>query len=766
MGMEEKIISVTSRKEINDKLTDIYQRIGSEDTGKLHQEMDRIFMYKPVDNYYTFVRASIYMQENDLDMVRQTINGRENWYFPGPYAVLLAQLQYETEAKALHPFEAKMQKILAYYVYVALIEGKSEDRDIFIDEQFVEEAKKCYEAELLCEKELVSYGKSDWENESGERQADYLGRLFAVEYNLSNYFLCTLCLYVRDQLKRPDNSFYDFYRKYVVESEPNIGFLGQELGSESTDEFIVITDDYLNKTYTDLVEKLLKQLGKACHIVCKRNEDGKWLVGQLENFLEKKAYYTLIASRFTMIQLRQNGMGKKVECLSEYRGKIHLDAICFGYVGDYTEYISRIYQYDFAGEMAKEDECLFSVVIPARNSAYTLQYTLQTILQQQNIEKEEYEIIVSDNSSSGNIAVRELIEKMDDPQIRYCKTPVDLPLHKSFEFAYGKARGRYIIPLGSDDGMLPWAFETLKKITLKYGRENVICWERGFFQWSESNSPQKGKLVIPRNYKKGDYQETLTDGLEALREQIAENGKLIYGRPLYYINTAFKRSYLKEMLDKTGKILDGYTQDVNMAIKGMILNKQFLSVCYPLTIAGMADGSLGARMGADVVTSRELIENVKNETPRGYGFTPLKSEMPFLVVDSTEGLFWAELFRDYAEECYRDKLNQIMQGHDFKDTFILLTGSRGRNSLDYVMSLEKLRYNAWCLSDELGQWCDRVLYPAATQKLYWTGNEKESVEMDFQAGFGENGGLTLDARQFDVRDIKEAVNLFQRIVNL
>ena len=38
--------------------------------------------------------------------------------------------------------------------------------------------------------------------------------------------------------------------------------------------------------------------------------------------------------------------------------------------------------------------------------------------------------------------------------------------------------------------------------------------------------------------------------------------------------------------------------------------------------------------------------------------------------------------------------------------------------------------------------------------------------MDFQAGFGENGGLTLDARQFDVRDIKEAVNLFQRIVNL
>ena len=80
MGMEEKIISVTSRKEINDKLTDIYQRIGSEDTGKLHQEMDRIFMYKPVDNYYTFVRASIYMQENDLDMVRQTINGRENWY--------------------------------------------------------------------------------------------------------------------------------------------------------------------------------------------------------------------------------------------------------------------------------------------------------------------------------------------------------------------------------------------------------------------------------------------------------------------------------------------------------------------------------------------------------------------------------------------------------------------------------------------------------------------------------------------------------------
>ena len=427
--------------------------------------------------------------------------------------------------------------------------------------------------------------------------------------------------------------------------------------------------------------------------------------------------------------------------------------------------MSRIYQYDFIEGLKKKDKCLFSVVIPARNSAYTLRYTLQTVLQQRGIEKEEYEIVVSDNSTGGNTAVKQLIDEMSEPRIKYYKTPVDLPLQKSFEFAYGKAVGTYIIPLGSDDGMLPWALETLKKMVLQYKNENVVCWERGFFQWSGSNSVQSGKFVVPRSYRKDCYQESLVNGIETLKSQADVNGTLIYGIPLYYINTAFRRKYLKDILDKTGKILDGYTQDINMAIKGLALNDNFLFLKYPLTIAGMADQSLGANMAIAAKNNVELINKLKAETPRGYGFTPVKAELPFQVIASTEGLFWSEFFRDYAEDCFREELNKIIQGHDFKKTFLILTGCRSRKALDYIMILEKLHYNAWCLDDELGMWYDQVLYPAATEKLYWTG-EEELAETGYETGFSDNGGLVLDARQFGVNNIAEAVELFQKITNL
>ena len=725
--------------------------------------MDKIFQYKPVNNYYTYVRASLYLQENKLDMVRQMLIGKENWHFPGPYAVLLAQIHYETEARGNHPFAAKMQKIQVYYTYMALMAGKSENRNIFIDEGFLTEAKNCYEIESTHEMELVLQGVSDWKTMKSEEKAEYLWALFETEYNLANFFLYVLSLFVRDTLKSLDPFWHNYYWDYVIGCEPNYGFLRYQLSEVAADEFLIITDEYFDAEHAALIENLLRTLGKKCNSVCWIDENQ--VVSQLKKMLEKKNYYNLIASRFSMIKLKQNGMVDYAECLSEYRGEIHFDDISFGYLGNYTEYVSRIYRYNFKKELEKEDFYLFSVVIPARNSANTLRYTLQTVLKQRAIEKEEYEIIVSDNSTDGNESVKNLIEELSEPQIKYYKTPVDLPLQKSFEFAYGKARGSYIIPLGSDDGMLPWALETLKKMVLQYNNENVVCWERGFFQWSGTNSVQSGKFVVPRSYRKDCYQESLVNGIETLKSQTAVNGTLIYGIPLYYINTAFRRKYLKDILDKTGKILDGYTQDINMAIKGLALNDNFLFLKYPLTIAGMADQSLGANMAIAAKNNVELINKLKTETPRGYGFTPVKAELPFQVIASTEGLFWSEFFRDYAEDCFREKLNKIIQGHDFKKTFLILTGCRSRKALDYIMILEKLHYNAWCLDDELGMWYDQVLYPAATEKLYWTG-EEELAETGYETGFSDNGGLVLDARQFGVDNIAEAVELFQKITNL
>jgi len=51
----------------------------------------------------------------------------------------------------------------------------------------------------------------------------------------------------------------------------------------------------------------------------------------------------------------------------------------------------------------------FSIVIPTRNRAYTLYYTLKTCLNQYDFD--DYEIVVSDNCSEDNTA--EMIKELN-----------------------------------------------------------------------------------------------------------------------------------------------------------------------------------------------------------------------------------------------------------------------------------------------------------------------------------------------------------------
>ena len=117
-----------------------------------------------------------------------------------------------------------------------------------------------------------------------------------------------------------------------------------------------------------------------------------------------------------------------------------------------------------------EPELRFSIVIPTRNNHHTLRYTIKTCLDQQF---ENYEIIISDNSS--NQFTEELIKELNDSKIKYFKPDLELAMTENFNYAISKARGEFIIVLGSDDGLLLHALNTLDNILSSLDKR-IIHW--------------------------------------------------------------------------------------------------------------------------------------------------------------------------------------------------------------------------------------------------------------------------------------------------
>src|SRR5204863_7515060 len=95
-------------------------------------------------------------------------------------------------------------------------------------------------------------------------------------------------------------------------------------------------------------------------------------------------------------------------------------------------------------------------VIPTRERAETLQYSLRTCVEQGF---DDYEIVVCDNCSSP--ATREVVEACTSPRVRYVRADRPLAMSANWELAVSHARGEYVTVLGDDDGLMPYALREL-----------------------------------------------------------------------------------------------------------------------------------------------------------------------------------------------------------------------------------------------------------------------------------------------------------------
>lgn len=130
----------------------------------------------------------------------------------------------------------------------------------------------------------------------------------------------------------------------------------------------------------------------------------------------------------------------------------------------------------------------FTVVIPTRERADTLFWTLKTCVTQ---DYNDLEILVSDNFSQDN--TKEIVNSFKDSRIRYINTGKRLSMSKNFEYALDHVTGDYVLFLGDDDGLMPESLSDLDELILT-GRHKAITWGQPTYYWPSFQDLKKRNL--------------------------------------------------------------------------------------------------------------------------------------------------------------------------------------------------------------------------------------------------------------------------------
>jgi hypothetical protein PPSC2_c4905 len=432
----------------------------------------------------------------------------------------------------------------------------------------------------------------------------------------------------------------------------------------------------------------------------------------------------------------------------------------FAWTGSYLRYVSYLYGASVEELLAAPSSCEFSIVIPVRNAADTLRHTLKTCLA---IAYEgSYEIVLSDNSDEGCTAVRELYEELGDSRIRYYKTPFPLSLDKTFEFAYLHARGDFIFSIGADDGVYPWALNHLKQALTDHPDESIFSWTRGFYTWPDF-SLYPCKIVAVPLYDLRQNEQYIRYGLASHQQDVIRRIEgIFYSLPTLYINSGFRSSYRSEMLRRTGRFLDGFSQDGYMAAVNLCLNDHGIEVRCPITIAGMSGHSIG---GKSLVSDTDLVREAKSRVRR----LPIRARLGEYVMRDSE---WKIPYVDAADKIvFYTSVLRLTDLHlmdavlDEEAVLAYVEACIPRTDPAFERCYGLLIHAASLCSEELYQKYLKRYAQICAAPIGQEGDVLKTVVVQPRYD-AERKALTLDADAFDCHNIADAVALTARILNL
>lgn len=763
------------RKEYNERLDIIEQRIDKSGTveGNIINELEKLKDYKPVSTRWYQLMCKILIKNGE---VKKAIDNYEQ--------IVSRECIYDANTKlwkqlieALKIMGQDLKADREQYIF-NILHNKNDNNNIM--------------------KELEKVRIQFVEGDESLANIVRLAELYYITFNQTLAYI----LYKYAMKKYPVDTKEEILEVYA--DTENISYLNERI--EDKTPVIIISEDYAQQDY-DIMTYILSSFGTQVYFISdlvkvegqyrleesvavsmdnaqefddciaipavSKYYDGKdqgnnipYIIDYICKKKTNNDFAMVISSNNMIERLRIHPyIAKRFERLSAWESSSVQDTIGFARAGDYYAYVGYLYGMDVKSCVDSPADCDFSIVIPVRNAGTTLEYTLRTCLEQEY--EGSYEIILSDNSVNEYTGVYDVYAKINNPHIRYVKTPRNLNLTKSFEYAFLQTRGRFIIALGADDGLFPWTLKILNLTWRKWDKANILTWGREFYAWPGFNGGQQNELMLTKPYKKDEISCRVDSG-EAYLNTVINEPATMYVLPNMYINTAFRREYMKILYEKTGVLWDGYSQDIYMGLINAAINNEIVSISYPLSVAGLSSSSVGS-----VCTLRSISGNKENQElyKRAAGGKNIYS-----IVHTREYKRYPDVATDVGD-FYKSVAKLVAKGiisHDYisgqeksKEIFIKCFESLSLNSDKF----EKLLYEGRVLSQYWGSsfvdWYNNTIFKKG-QELRHIPQEiinHTEVEKTYQEGYTEYGGLILDASRYNVLNIYDAVQLIKEFIH-
>ena len=261
---------------------------------------------------------------------------------------------------------------------------------------------------------------------------------------------------------------------------------------------------------------------------------------------------------------------------------------------------------------------LISIIIPSRDRALYLKYSVQTAL---DIQDDNIEIIISDNASTDHTA--EVIRGIDDTRLKYFNTNKRVSMRANFENALRASSGDYVIFFGDDDGILPLQFKYLRNI-LENHKPDALSWDFLNYTWPIKDYAKKsgGLRFEHRKIYGGIIKSTKKIYLETLLN--AELGRQNFLPRIYH--GCMSRTFLDKLVNEEGLYFCSRSPDLHMSFRAAQHGGNFLRINHPFTINGISPASTGGGTRSIDINNKALSKSLeyKAETE----MDPIKDVLP------------------------------------------------------------------------------------------------------------------------------------------
>jgi glycosyltransferase involved in cell wall biosynthesis len=264
---------------------------------------------------------------------------------------------------------------------------------------------------------------------------------------------------------------------------------------------------------------------------------------------------------------------------------------------------------------------LFTIIIPTKDRATYLADTIRTCINQNY---NNLEIIISDDASIDN--TKELCEQFEksDNRIKYIRRDVPLGMRMNFEKTLELVKPGFVLALGGDDGLMPYAIEEMWSI-LKNTNLQLLTWEPPTFVYPDSYN-KSGQLMLSLKKISLNNGVKIIQSSDFLKRQ-ARN--LAYASdiecPMFYVKGVASTDLVKKIINKTPEKIfyscptpDGYS--------GIILAGEVQCFAFsqnPLSIFGLSKNS----QGKNYLSNNESAKNMSESFYRTVAEIPMHRQL-------------------------------------------------------------------------------------------------------------------------------------------